>query len=82
MSLQPCHDSRDIKVAARQAHLHLLLEVVAQHPVQLLHIMLHEALHGVPPKRLGQIFCGDAGVPKLQLQQYSSNCDSSYIEKM
>lgn len=31
--------------------------------------MLHETLHGVPPKGLGQIFGGDAGLSVLQLGQ-------------
>lgn len=65
MAVQPCLDSVDVEVAAWQADLHLFFKVVAQHPVQLLHVMLHEALHGVPPKRLSQIFRGDTRVPKL-----------------
>lgn len=80
--VHPCRESRDRKVFARQADLHLLLKVVTQHTVQLLHIMLHEAFHGVPSKRLGQVFCGDAGIPKLQLQQYSTVCDRPRIDKM
>jgi len=50
------------------AYLHLLLQVVTQHTIQLLYIMLREPLHSVPTKRLGQILGGNAGVSKLQLQ--------------
>mmetsp|Transcript_1048 Transcript_1048/g.2442 ORF Transcript_1048/g.2442 Transcript_1048/m.2442 type:complete len:420 (-) Transcript_1048:691-1950(-) len=34
--------------------LHLLLQLLAQHAVELLHIMLHEGVVGVPAKRLGE----------------------------
>jgi len=51
-----------------KAYLHLFLQVVTQHAIQLLYIMLHEPLHSVPTKRLGQILGGNAGVSKLQLQ--------------
>ena len=47
------------------AYLHLFLQVVTQHAIQLLYIMLHESLHGVPTKRLGQILGGHTGVSKL-----------------
>ncbi len=47
------------------AYLHLFLQVVTQHTIQLLYIMLHESLHSVPTKRLGQILGGNAGVSKL-----------------
>ncbi len=48
-----------------EAYLHLFLQVVTQHAIQLLYIMLHETLHSVPTKRLGQILGGHAGVSKL-----------------
>ena len=46
-------------------YLHLFLQVVTQHAIQLLYIMLHEPLHSVPTKRLGQILGGNTGVSKL-----------------
>lgn len=35
-------------------HLHLRLELILQHTIEFLNVMLHERIKRLPPKRLGQ----------------------------
>jgi len=47
--------------------LHLLLELLDEHPVELLHVVLHERVVRVPPEGLGELLRGDGRVGVLQL---------------
>ena len=51
-----------------KGYLHLVLQLLLEDAVELLHIVLHKGVIGVPAKGLCQVGGGDAGLPKLQLQ--------------
>ena len=52
-------------------HLHLILQLLTQHAVQLLHVMLHEGIVGAPAKGLSEVFGGHAGAAVLELHAAS-----------
>ena len=63
----PLKQLRDRAVDRRP--LHLGLQPLAQHPVQLLHVVLHERVHRVPPKGAGEVLGGGGAGAELELEE-------------
>ena len=56
-----------------QGYLHFVFQLLLKHSIELLHVVLHEGVVGVPAKGLCQVLCRYAAVAKLQLHNSTHN---------